>query len=118
MLRYNRTSRAPRCRPVQNRERNVTDPVLYAVRDGIAVLTVENPPVNALGQGVRAGLIAGLDKADADPAVSAAVIIGDGQRSEEHTSELQSLMRNSYAVFCLKKKKNKTLNSNRQTQDT
>src|SRR3546814_2011373 len=29
----------------------------------------------------------------------------DGQRSEEHTSELQSLMRISYAVFCLKKKK-------------
>src|SRR3546814_1675647 len=29
-------------------------------------------------------------------------------RSEEHTSELQSLMRNSYAVFCLKKKKNNT----------
>src|SRR3546814_10195848 len=28
-----------------------------------------------------------------------------GQRPEEHTSELQSLMRNSYAVFCLKKKK-------------
>src|SRR3546814_2418329 len=28
-----------------------------------------------------------------------------GMRSEEHTSELQSLMRNSYAVFCLKKKK-------------
>src|SRR3546814_2210731 len=27
-----------------------------------------------------------------------------GLRSEEHTSELQSLMRNSYAVFCLKKK--------------
>src|SRR3546814_970809 len=31
-------------------------------------------------------------------------------RSEEHTSELQSLMRNSYAVFCLKKKKNKYQN--------
>src|SRR3546814_9589403 len=30
-------------------------------------------------------------------------------RSEEHTSELQSLMRISYAVFCLKKKKNKIL---------
>src|SRR3546814_8252305 len=29
-------------------------------------------------------------------------------RSEEHTSELQSLMRISYAVFCLKKKNNKT----------
>src|SRR3546814_10269183 len=31
-----------------------------------------------------------------------------GPRSEEHTSELQSLMRISYAVFCLKKKRNKT----------
>src|SRR3546814_1623290 len=30
----------------------------------------------------------------------------DAERSEEHTSELQSLMRISYAVFCLKKKKN------------
>src|SRR3546814_8157872 len=30
-----------------------------------------------------------------------------GWRSEEHTSELQSLMRSSYAVFCLKKKKTK-----------
>src|SRR3546814_748596 len=30
---------------------------------------------------------------------------GDFKRSEEHTSELQSLMRISYAVFCLKKKK-------------
>src|SRR3546814_4398359 len=32
------------------------------------------------------------------------------QRSEEHTSELQSLMRISYAVFCLKKKKQKQIN--------
>src|SRR3546814_10500971 len=32
-------------------------------------------------------------------------VIGDGLRSEEHTSELQSLMRISYAVFCLNKKK-------------
>src|SRR3546814_3539216 len=32
-----------------------------------------------------------------------------GLRSEEHTSELQSLMRISYAVFCLKKKKQNTL---------
>src|SRR3546814_4937470 len=31
---------------------------------------------------------------------------GGRERSEEHTSELQSLMRISYAVFCLKKKKN------------
>src|SRR3546814_9488055 len=37
------------------------------------------------------------------PANSGEVLV----RSEEHTSELQSLMRISYAVFCLKKKKNK-----------
>src|SRR3546814_9568299 len=34
--------------------------------------------------------------------------VSHGQRSEEHTSELQSLMRISYAVFCLKKKKTHT----------
>src|SRR3546814_2654487 len=33
--------------------------------------------------------------------------LADDKRSEEHTSELQSLMRNSYAVFCFKKKTNK-----------
>src|SRR3546814_1501064 len=35
-----------------------------------------------------------------------------GERSEEHTSELQSLMRISYAVFCLKKKKTPKINRN------
>src|SRR3546814_9654050 len=34
--------------------------------------------------------------------------IADAERSEEHTSELQSLMRISYAVFCLKKTKKST----------
>src|SRR3546814_4600507 len=36
-----------------------------------------------------------------------------GVRSEEHTSELQSLMRISYAVFCLKKKKKKNKSNNK-----
>src|SRR3546814_4714382 len=36
----------------------------------------------------------------------------DADRSEEHTSELQSLMRISYAVFCLKKKKSNTTKDN------
>src|SRR3546814_9429878 len=35
-------------------------------------------------------------------------------RSEEHTSELQSLMRSSYAVFCLKKKKTTSTDTNTQ----
>src|SRR3546814_7296751 len=46
------------------------------------------------------------------PAVVSIAVRGREQepqeRSEEHTSELQSLMRISYAVFCLKKKKHKT----------
>src|SRR3546814_9629680 len=37
--------------------------------------------------------------------------VSDQIRSEEHTSELQSLMRSSYAVFCLKKKQDKKLRS-------
>src|SRR3546814_1588849 len=64
---------------------------------------------------VAHGVLSGIPGADG--------IVGDlgGGRSEEHTSELQSLMRISYAVFCLKKKKNKTqqcthhiIKSNRQ----
>src|SRR3546814_1025584 len=38
------------------------------------------------------------------------------RRSEEHTSELQSLMRISYAVFCLKNKKNKATTTHQATQ--
>src|SRR3546814_7309906 len=40
---------------------------------------------------------------------------GDVVRSEEHTSELQSLMRISYAVFCLKKKKQKDIKRHKET---
>src|SRR3546814_9499738 len=63
-------------------------------------------------EGQRGG---GPDGHGARQAGDAAVAdIGGGRkagavdRSEEHTSELQSLMRISYAVFCLKKKKNNT----------
>src|SRR3546814_5455174 len=48
--------------------------------------------------------------------ISVDFILASDDRSEEHTSELQSLMRISYAVFCLKKKKKKERkqNSNRK----
>src|SRR3546814_8634995 len=47
-----------------------------------------------------------------DPAQNAEQFPDDQRRSEEHTSELQSLMRISYAVFCLKKKnKHRTTNN-------
>src|SRR3546814_9783067 len=44
-----------------------------------------------------------LDAVEAEPVIGVAARV-DALRSEEHTSELQSLMRISYAVFCLKKK--------------
>src|SRR3546814_7386353 len=49
-----------------------------------------------------------LDRQRAAHQLAAPVVAG---RSEEHTSELQSLMRHSYAVFCLKKKKRITKNT-------
>src|SRR3546814_6283632 len=51
------------------------------------------------------GEVIGLDAIDGDTYPCNAVAL---DRSEEHTSELQSLMRSSYAVFCLKKKNTKT----------
>src|SRR3546814_9482515 len=67
----------------------------------------------AQGLPLQAALAAGeldlivftADRADAD---AERLIHDPAVRSEEHTSELQSLMRISYAVFCLKKKKKKT----------
>ena len=48
----------------------------YEVRDPVAVITLDNPPVNGLGHDTRAGLVAGLRQANADPAVTAIVIVG------------------------------------------
>src|SRR3546814_7859909 len=50
-----------------------------------------------------------------DAGTSSGCVVG-ASRSEEHTSELQSLMRISYAVFCLKKKKKNTMNHEILTQ--
>ena len=48
----------------------------YQIADGVAVITLENPPVNGLGQSSRAGVVEGIQKANADEAVLAVVIIG------------------------------------------
>src|SRR3546814_2508692 len=60
--------------------------------------------IEALGKGGEKWFGIGAKTAALDPAGSYKFVIE--RRSEEHTSELQSLMRISYAVFCLKKKKN------------
>jgi 3-hydroxyacyl-CoA dehydrogenase len=53
--------------------------VRFEVEDGIGVITVDNPPVNALGPGVREGIIDAVDKGVADPKVSAMVLMGAGR---------------------------------------
>src|SRR3546814_90799 len=63
----------------------------------------------AVRQAVDVPVIAGTGSNDTAHAIrQSEAAAGIGVRSEEHTSELQSLMRISYAVFCLKKKKKDT----------
>src|SRR6266850_7782231 len=57
----------------------MSDVAQYAVRDGVAVITLNNPPVNGLGNALRAGILQSLEKAQADPAVKAAVLIGSSK---------------------------------------
>src|SRR3546814_8694855 len=64
--------------------------------------SVASPPALAADEGRHAHVEEGLAGVDE---------LGGGVRSEEQTSELQSLMRISYAVFCLKKQTQKTNNN-------
>ncbi len=56
----------------------LTSMVDYEVDDGVAVLTLDNPPVNALSQGVRQGLKEGVAKAQADVAAKAILVYCKG----------------------------------------
>jgi len=51
----------------------------YKVVDGVAIITIANPPVNGLGHGVRVGIINGVDRANADRQVKAIVLTGAGK---------------------------------------
>ena len=53
--------------------------VRFDVEDGIGVITVDNPPVNSLGPGVREGIIAAIEQGNADANVRAMVLIGAGR---------------------------------------
>ncbi len=57
----------------------MSDVAAYTVRDGIAVITLNNPPVNGLGNALRAGIAEGLEKADSDPDIKAVVLIGSAK---------------------------------------
>jgi 3-hydroxyacyl-CoA dehydrogenase len=51
----------------------------YKVQGNVAVITLDNPPVNGLGYETRVGIVASLDRAVADPAVAAIVLTGAGK---------------------------------------
>ena len=53
--------------------------VHYEVKDGVALLTVDNPPVNPLSAGVRAGFVENITKAENDPDVIGLVLTGAGR---------------------------------------
>src|SRR3546814_3580299 len=65
-----------------------------------------SPAICATSPGVRARGVRPSNLRSAEKATWRTSML---RRSEEHTSELQSLMRISYAVFCLKKKKKRTI---------
>src|SRR3546814_3679270 len=81
-------------RPPRSTRTDTLFPYTTLFRSGV------RPAVETRAGGHRRRLLGHLRR-------TGAAEVRDAGRSEEHTSELQSLMRISYAVFCLKKKKNK-----------
>src|SRR5690606_33722178 len=51
----------------------------YATQGDVAVITMDNPPVNGLGHALRTSIVEGVRKAQADPAISAIVLTGAGK---------------------------------------
>src|SRR3546814_1317646 len=86
-------------------------PERRAAPDGACAVELvgQDDTVDEVGQHRRPRPVAHPHRHGGPPPVATdgahGVAPGRGARSEEHTSELQSLMRISYAVFCLKKKK-------------
>src|SRR6185436_17306312 len=53
--------------------------VRFDVEDGVGVITIDNPPVNAIAPGVREGIVTAVEKGEADPKVKAMVMLGAGR---------------------------------------
>src|SRR3954449_12981913 len=53
--------------------------VKLTCREEIAIVTIDNPPVNALGPGVPEGIQKAIEDANADPSLRAIVVVGAGQ---------------------------------------
>src|SRR3546814_6961141 len=92
-------------RPPRTTRTDTLFPYTTLFRSGLADQQVLDIDAELGGIG-RVERVLGVDES---AGAAGLLALGDGlQRSEEHTSELQSLMRISYAVFCLKKKKMNT----------
>jgi len=57
----------------------MSDLVKYSTDGNVAIVTIDNPPVNALSPGVPEGILEGIEKANADPGIGAIVVIGGGR---------------------------------------
>jgi 3-hydroxyacyl-CoA dehydrogenase len=57
----------------------MSDLVLFTKDDGVAIITINNPPVNALSPGVPEGILQAIENVDKDDSISAAVLIGGGR---------------------------------------
>src|SRR3546814_179418 len=86
---------------------SIVAPIVSASMSGVSVFLISIDSTSSDGM-VSSATERTSDSGDGirTPLIDAAFRLGS--RSEEHTSELQSLMRISYAVFCLKKKKTDT----------
>src|SRR3546814_2170207 len=101
-------------RPPRSTRTDTLFPYTTLFRSGVDMAGAAGQRVVPLGhEGDRLALLVGDLLAGV---LQQHMVVGHGQRlvvrSEEHTSELQSLMRISYAVFCLKKKKHKIHDTN------
>src|SRR3546814_2763661 len=104
-------------------DRQMVDILAAVPSDGLPA--VEAACAEAVREGVHsAGVVINILARRRDPAAPVTILTPEAlrlqhepaARSEEHTSELQSLMRISYAVFCLKKKKQTQKNNKKQRE--
>src|SRR3546814_7212884 len=98
------------CHTLSQRESLPNWDMIKAFYGRIAAYDRALGPDGGQGGGLEAALLRNVFRDAEEKQAEAARLAGyvrrqAAARSEEHTSELQSLMRNSYAVFCLKKKK-------------
>src|SRR3546814_6241502 len=96
-------------RPPRSTRTDTLFPYTTLFRSGVfgGLLADRRSAADAFASGIA--VIGVLDRLEVEAVVRTEFgILARDRRSEEHTSELQSLMRISYAVFCLKKKKTST----------